>query len=561
MLLTFIKRYYSIHTIKRYLSTSSSSSTIKTSLASSSSLSLNNNNNNNMNQVIIISGATSVGKSTVARELCKNINAEIVLADSVQIYKYMDVGSNKPSNDEMNEIPHHMVDICEPNDSYSGGDFVKQAAPIIMDILKRGKVPVIVGGSTMWIQWLVHGMPDAPKAENIDMNKAEELIGHYEKSGEWKSAVDIVSMYDKTRVEKLGENDWYRLRRYLEVALAVRRLKGKDVNIDSASNDGYSEDELIVTGDRVSVLPGIDIRAFFVSEDREHLYRWIDSRCESMITAGLFEEVTDILLRGKLLPDSIASKAIGYRQTIDYLCREDNTPDDAASFQNFVNKFSSATRNYAKRQLLWYRKDSEFLWLEMTRPGPSLKNSDDIKPYQTVMNEIMHWCSMPYKQYKSVINEQLSRAEAIKTVRAVEFWRRSKDGEKRKFKNKYEKLALEALVANNEIKSEKVTQLLSNIDTSVSSTLSRINDNDSDDEDDDDIESAALGLIDNTIARQKLSALNFFVRAGESLERQKNLKTYRYDSKNQNFASAISRADECVEKLKNSQIRIEFINT
>ena len=196
-----------------------------------------------MNQVIIISGATSVGKSAVARELCKNINAEIVLADSVQIYKYMDVGSNKPSNDEMNEIPHHMVDICEPNDSYSGGDFVKQAAPIIMDILNRGKVPVIVGGSTMCIQWVVHGMPDAPKAESIDVNKAQELIGQYETSGDWSYAMNIVSMYDKTRVEKLGENDWYRLRRYLEVALAIRRIKGYDTNTNNISTDDYSEDE------------------------------------------------------------------------------------------------------------------------------------------------------------------------------------------------------------------------------------------------------------------------------------------------------------------------------
>jgi tRNA dimethylallyltransferase len=271
-------------------------------------------NINNNKQVIIISGATSVGKSAVARELCKTINAEIILADSVQIYKYMDIGSNKPTIEEMNEIPHHMVNICEPNDPYSGGDFVKQAAPIIYDILNRGKVPVIVGGSTMWIQWLVHGMPDAPKAENIDVNKAQELIGQYEESGDWDSAMNIVSMYDKTRVEKIGENDWYRLRRYLEVALAVRRIKGYDVNTNDISADDNSEDELLLTGDREPALPGIDIRAFFVSEDREHLYRWIDSRCEAMINSGLFEEVTDVLLGGKLLPDSIASKAIG----IDY---------------------------------------------------------------------------------------------------------------------------------------------------------------------------------------------------------------------------------------------------
>ena len=162
-----------------------------------------------------------------------------------------------------------------------------------------------------------------------------------------------------------------------------------------------------------------------------------------------------------------------------------------------------------------------------------------------------------------IINEQLSRANAIKTVRAVEYWRKTKDGEKRKFKNKYEELALEALVANNEIKSEKVAQLLASIDTSSTTRINNdIDINDIDDDANDDIELAALGLTDvDTPPPQSLSALNFFVRAGESLERKKNLKTYRYDNKNQNFSSSIMRADTCVDKLRNNDYIItEFTN-
>jgi tRNA dimethylallyltransferase len=105
------------------------------------------------NQVIIIAGATSVGKSAVAQEVCNTIkNAEIVIADSVQVYRYLDIGSNKPTKEEMLEVPHHMVDLCDPSEVLSTGDFSRRAADIIHEILARNKVPVVVGGSTMWIE-------------------------------------------------------------------------------------------------------------------------------------------------------------------------------------------------------------------------------------------------------------------------------------------------------------------------------------------------------------------------------------------------------------------------
>ena len=129
------------------------------------------------NQVIILAGATSVGKSKVAQLLCEEHgNCEVVIADSVQIYKYLDIGSNKPSLEEQRRVPHHLVDICEPHETYSSGEFVKSAVPIIYDILNRGKVPIVVGGSTMYLQWLVQGTPDAPKASKEIEVKAESLL-------------------------------------------------------------------------------------------------------------------------------------------------------------------------------------------------------------------------------------------------------------------------------------------------------------------------------------------------------------------------------------------------
>ena len=108
------------------------------------------------NKVIVLAGATSVGKSKVAELLCKvHGNCEVVIADSVQIYKNLDIGSNKPSLAEQESVPHHLVDICDPNETYSSGEFVRDAVPIIYDIINRGKLPVVVGGSTMYLQWLV----------------------------------------------------------------------------------------------------------------------------------------------------------------------------------------------------------------------------------------------------------------------------------------------------------------------------------------------------------------------------------------------------------------------
>ena len=133
-------------------------------------------------KVIVLAGPTAVGKSAVARHLVEelHIDAEIIIGDSVQVYKYMDIGSNKPSKEEREIVPHHLLDIKDPKASMNAMDFVQEATPIIFDILKRNKVPIIVGGSTMWLQWLVHGTPDAPKASEDVMKERERLIGrHY----------------------------------------------------------------------------------------------------------------------------------------------------------------------------------------------------------------------------------------------------------------------------------------------------------------------------------------------------------------------------------------------
>lgn len=388
------------------------------------------------NKVIVLAGATSVGKSKVAQLLCEEHgNCEVVIADSVQIYKHLDIGSNKPSAAEQEAVPHHLVDICDPHETYSSGEFVRTAVPIIYDILNRGKLPVIVGGSTMYLQWLVQGTPDAPKASVSIERKAEELLKEAESNGRWSEAVEILSEYDEARATSLGKNDWYRMRRYLEVALSLKE-----------------EGPALEKGGRIENFPDLDLRCYFLSEDREQLYRMIDYRCEEMLKLGLIDEVSSLISDGHLAPNCTAAKAIGYRQTIEYLgysMRLESSESDGqlGIFRTFLADFATATRNYAKRQLQWYRKDKAFLWLKIDRHDAVAKKCTEEEPYRRVAREILHWNELPASNYRQLIKHQMLRGAAVASIRG-----RMHQKNRLKVQGEMEWLAVAALVAKGELK-------------------------------------------------------------------------------------------------------------
>lgn len=418
------------------------------------------------NQVIILAGATSVGKSAVARQLCASLgNCEIVLADSVQVYKHLDIGSNKPTAEELAETKHHMVNVCDPHDNFSCGDYVNHAAPIIYDILNRGKIPVVVGGSTMWLQWLVHGVPDAPKADASTVAEAAALLQNSIEGADWDAAVEIVSQYDSVRVAKLGRNDWYRIQRYLEVALSLRKLQQQQQLEEPLSSPGQTEsnsaakEDALLQGGRQAVLPDLDARCFFLSESRESLYRYIDSRCQDMLRGGLIEEVANLLLTERLTPAAKPARAIGYRQTIEYFLRIQENQSSVTGevdlsvrqFDKYLLSFASATRNYAKRQLQWYRKDSCFLWLKIDRPDP-LSHSSDTAPYTQIAREILHWCTLPQSNFRQTIKQQKERGTAASALRFRKY-----HGHRMIIRNdEAEWLALAALVENGELQRPKL---------------------------------------------------------------------------------------------------------
>lgn len=401
--------------------------------------------------VILLSGATSSGKSAVAKELCKLYDAEICCADSVQIYKHLNIGSNKPSISEQSDVPHHLVDVCENTEILSSGDFVRMAVPVIEDIVKRGKVPIIVGGSTMWIQWLVHGVPDAPKATEDISLAVNSIINKFEESSDWDKCVNLMTNLDPDRIKSISRNDWYRLRRFLEISFThmpltdrnnfISSLKDSIPTIDSnelnltplenitsnqnitplettAQLDSKSESSTIkIPGKREFLLENFDLRCFFLSGERIPLYRTIDARCVDMIDAGLLEEVTELIINGQLGINTMGARAIGYRQTIEYLCTnwkqdEDQQQDknNEMEFEKYLNEFATATRNYAKRQLNWHRKDNKFLWLQIDRANETPpRPTSYASPCGKIAKEIEHWCHQDARSFQETIDLQLSR--------------------------------------------------------------------------------------------------------------------------------------------------------
>ncbi len=438
------------------------------------------------NQVVVLAGATSVGKSKVATFFSRHMgNCEIIIADSVQIYKHLDIGSNKPTAEEQSEIPHHLVDIREPHESYSCGEFVRNCKPIIYDILNRDKIPVIVGGSTLWLQWLVQGIPDAPKAEEHIVMQADNMITPLESSNNWDAMLLLLQQYDAERAAIIHKNDWYRARRYLEVALSVHELRsteGSSIIASTTASSGVKEggDEKetasrkrksVVSGNRIDQFPDLDLRCFFLSEDRELLYHNIDSRCEAMLHNGLIEEVGSLLQKGHFNPEGKVWRAIGYRQSIAFLLSvvSDGEENISKNFKHFLRDFATATRNYAKRQLHWYRKDNTFLWLEIDRPDPN-QGSADVAPYEKIAREIEHWNSIPTSNYRSMIKQQMLRAKGVAAIRGKKKEASSARGHRMKIKGEYEWLALASLVASGEIQPPQVTKDMTNEDIAASWT-------------------------------------------------------------------------------------------
>ncbi|XP_019193471.1 PREDICTED: tRNA dimethylallyltransferase 9 [Ipomoea nil] len=336
-------------------------------------------------KVIVISGPTGAGKSKLALELAKRLNGEIISADSVQVYRGLDIGSAKPSLSERKEVPHHLIDILHPSEDYSVGKFFEDARQATRDVLDRGRVPIVAGGTGLYLRWFVYGKPDVPQASREITSEVCTEIADLQKDENWEAAVELVVKAGDPGVKSLAANDWYRLRRRLEI-IKSSGLSPSAFEVPYNSFKEQFDSGVTDTSDISSSTDGLqqskekdldyDFLCVFLTTQRLDLYRSIDFRCEDMLLEnyGVLSEARGLLDLGLLPNSNSASRAIGYRQAMEYLlyCREQGGSSSPRDFFAFLSEFQKASRNFAKRQLTWFRNEPLYHWIDASRPMGSV---------------------------------------------------------------------------------------------------------------------------------------------------------------------------------------------
>ncbi|MBQ8264487.1 MAG: tRNA (adenosine(37)-N6)-dimethylallyltransferase MiaA [Oscillospiraceae bacterium] len=287
-------------------------------------------------RVIVITGPTATGKTALSVELALRLGGEVVSADSMQLYRRMDIGTAKVSPSETRGVPHHMVDVAEPEENFSVSRWVDMAAECCEDILARGKVPIITGGTGLYIDSLLSGR-DFAAAPDTDEALRQRLSEEYDSIG-GEAFREKLREVDPERAEKLHAADKKRLTRAMEVYL----LTGETIT---------AHDE------RTRAIPPRyeSLRLALTYENRDTLYERIDRRVDIMVEAGLFEEVESLLHSG-LSEGCTAMQAIGYKEPAAFFAGK-------CSREEAIDKIKQESRRYAKRQLTWLRRDSGLHWI------------------------------------------------------------------------------------------------------------------------------------------------------------------------------------------------------
>ena len=290
------------------------------------------------NRVIVISGPTASGKTELSLILASQLNGEVISADSMQVYKGMDVGTAKVTLQEQKGIRHHLIDLCDVDDPFTVVHFFHAARQAIRDIQSRNKVPIVVGGTGFYLRALLYGPPSGP-APIPELR--ESLEREADRLG-CESLYEHLQHLDPIYAETITPRDRQKIIRGLEI--------------------------VTLSGGKVSDLPwekrdqplDYDFRCWFVYRPREILYERIEDRCEHMLEQGLIHEVQGLLQKG-LKDNRSASNAIGYRQTIQFL----ESKQGEADYEHYVQEFKKASRHYAKRQFTWFKRQKEFRWLNV----------------------------------------------------------------------------------------------------------------------------------------------------------------------------------------------------
>lgn len=287
-----------------------------------------------MNNIICIAGPTASGKTALAVELAKELGGEVVSCDSMQVYKRMDIGTAKPSKEEMQGIPHHMLDVAEPDEDFSVSRYCAMATPIVDSILARGKTAIIAGGTGLYMDSLIRGSAFAPFPST---GVREELEDQADREG-MQAMLDRLCSVDPEAAARLHLSDRKRIIRALEVYLETGETITEHNRRTQAVPPRYRP-----------LWIGLDF------ETRADLYRRIDSRVGLMLEAGLLDEIRALLDSG--VPEkATAMQAIGYKEFVAALSGQGTVEEAAVQVRQ-------SSRHYAKRQLTWFRRNKSIHWL------------------------------------------------------------------------------------------------------------------------------------------------------------------------------------------------------
>lgn len=297
-----------------------------------------------MEELITIIGPTGIGKTTLALSLAEKNPIEIISLDSMLVYKHCNIGTAKPTKKELSSVRHHMIDILDPCDRFSVATYINMLDPIIMNIRNNKKVPILVGGTMMYLWAMINGLENAPETNH---SIREDILATAKDKG-WPFLWQQLNLLQPEIARKIEKNDKQRVSRALELSLTGSRLiqkKSKNFNLKI-----------------ISLWP----------DNRDTLYNNLNNRVISMLENGLVEEVTALSKNFNQNINTSILNAVGYRQVFKYLAKEDD-------YKTMLTKIQQANRNLAKRQLTWMRKlDTYKINLELSLKNNVLNNANNI---------------------------------------------------------------------------------------------------------------------------------------------------------------------------------------
>lgn len=300
--------------------------------------------------LIIITGPTAVGKTELSIKLAKEINGEIISADSIQVYKHFDIGSAKITSEEMEGIPHHLIDVLEPTESFNVATFKTMAKQAIEDIISRGKTPIIAGGTGFYIQSVLYDINFTENEDDGYRSTLEELLA---KEGPIYLH-NMLKEIDPESAEAIHYNNSKRVIRAIE----YYHQTGEKISIHNAT-------------ERQNESP-YNFAYFVLNCDRSILYQRIDKRVDIMLEQGLLKEVDELVKNYNLTKDMVSMQGLGYKEIFAYLRGE-------ISLEEAIYILKRDTRHFAKRQLTWFKRERDVIWLDKDKYTSTTSQLDFIK--------------------------------------------------------------------------------------------------------------------------------------------------------------------------------------